>query len=582
MAVTSGFFNSVNHDRLYDAEQFSSIFDGIIKDGVYEAVGDAFEIVPNEDVNDSIIIGTGRAWFDHVWVLNDTQYSVTLEPPNTLLKRIDAVVIDVDRTDAVRKASIVVVQGSYAQVPVKPTMLKEELHKQYPVAYITIAPGDSELIEASDIEYVVGTSECPLVTGVLEVINSDNFFNQMNGEFDNFKDGINTEWTTWFEGIKDLIDDLEIGNINLVNSVDNVTIEYVNKKLQVKDRGITREKLSLDLQGIIGVIDPSGWGFQEWYDYVNSLTTSSEEDKFIGEYFSSSVTASWTGAQMIQFHGILKSSTSKESLWSAIHWDKLKASEFRTFVSLYGSSKYSSMIGKQLRLDLGDDYGIHYFNVIGVNHDTLTAGGKALLTLQCDDVLTVAHITNANITSATNSYSKSPVATFVENLYSIFDEDTRSTIKQVRKYELAGTSSETTFDTRIWIASPKEVNINKNGSTNAGPGSPRNDAVYDYWSDKTSGTDKQDYLYGDGKLEKVNHPDYIKKYLNSNSSWVLRSTTPSSGGSDRFITIAYVSDTGSYAIFQNFSMTNVQYSTYYQRINSGGNADIPVIPCFCL
>ena len=34
MAVTSGFFNSVNHDRLYDAEQLSSIFDGIIIDGV--------------------------------------------------------------------------------------------------------------------------------------------------------------------------------------------------------------------------------------------------------------------------------------------------------------------------------------------------------------------------------------------------------------------------------------------------------------------------------------------------------------------------------------------------------------------
>ena len=67
MTITSGFFNSVNHDRLYDAEQVSSIFDGIIKDGVYESIGDAFMVTPNSDLNDSIIVGTGRAWFDHTW-----------------------------------------------------------------------------------------------------------------------------------------------------------------------------------------------------------------------------------------------------------------------------------------------------------------------------------------------------------------------------------------------------------------------------------------------------------------------------------------------------------------------------------
>ena len=49
MTVSSGFFNSVNHDRLYDAEQVSSIFDGIIEDGVCESIGEAFMVKPYAD-----------------------------------------------------------------------------------------------------------------------------------------------------------------------------------------------------------------------------------------------------------------------------------------------------------------------------------------------------------------------------------------------------------------------------------------------------------------------------------------------------------------------------------------------------
>lgn len=41
MAVTYGFFNSVNGDRKYNADQMSSYFDGLVTDGVYEKIGDA-------------------------------------------------------------------------------------------------------------------------------------------------------------------------------------------------------------------------------------------------------------------------------------------------------------------------------------------------------------------------------------------------------------------------------------------------------------------------------------------------------------------------------------------------------------
>ena len=37
--LTYGFFNSKNNDRIYDATDFGSIFDGVINDGVYMGIG---------------------------------------------------------------------------------------------------------------------------------------------------------------------------------------------------------------------------------------------------------------------------------------------------------------------------------------------------------------------------------------------------------------------------------------------------------------------------------------------------------------------------------------------------------------
>ena len=216
MTVSSGFFNSMNHDRLYDAEQFSSVFDGIIRDGVYQSIGDAFKISANEEVANTVIVGTGRAWFDHTWTVNDTRYAIVLAPPNEALSRIDAIVLDVNREDNTRKNSILYIQGDYSSSPQKPKLVKTELHNQYPLAYISVDAGSDFEVTNADIEIAVGTSACPIVTGVLEVVNADMFLQQMDAEFNE-----------WWDGIKDVLD--ENTALKLQNQIDALekTLETV-------------------------------------------------------------------------------------------------------------------------------------------------------------------------------------------------------------------------------------------------------------------------------------------------------------------------------------------------------------------
>ena len=229
MTVSSGFFNSVNHDRLYDAEQFSSIFDGVITDGVYLNYGDALRVTAVPNQNSCVVVGIGRAWFDHTWTFNDAPLSFTMDPPNEMITRVDAIVIDVDRRKDVRANSIIYVKGSGATPGEPPVLLKEELHRQYPICYIRRTPGSNAPVKQSEIEYLVGTDDCPAVTTVLETLNLENLWLQLDSEFN-----------IWWDGIRDLIDD-DHPVLDLQNQIDEL-----RKKLEATPTGLL-ERYILDM-----------------------------------------------------------------------------------------------------------------------------------------------------------------------------------------------------------------------------------------------------------------------------------------------------------------------------------------------
>lgn len=209
MALTYGFFNSVNHDRIYDARQMSKIFNGIINDGVFQNIGDLFAVTPHEGMD--IFVGTGRAWFNGTWTNNDTNYSLTVTQSNPLYPRIDAVVLEVNESTESRQNSLKMVDGTAASEPEKPTLVNTEFIHQYPLAYITV-PANASGIAAVDIENVVGLSEegCPFVTGILQVNSVDSLYSQWDAAFQ-----------TWFDHMKDQLDSDAAGHLQ--NEIDEIT-----------------------------------------------------------------------------------------------------------------------------------------------------------------------------------------------------------------------------------------------------------------------------------------------------------------------------------------------------------------------
>ena len=200
MAWTSGFFNSINGDRLYNADQISHIFEGLITDGVYESVGEKLAVQPNSGM--TIQIATGRGWFDKRWVNNDSEYTMTIENSDVILKRYAAVVIKVDSTDGGRNATPYLKYGEFATSPVKPTMERTETVKEYCLAYIYIGAGVSE-ITASVIEDTrADESVCGWVTGLITQLTTATLFTQYDAIFKEFMTKEIDGFNQWFENLQ--------------------------------------------------------------------------------------------------------------------------------------------------------------------------------------------------------------------------------------------------------------------------------------------------------------------------------------------------------------------------------------------
>ena len=199
MSFASGFFNSVDHDRLYDATDISRLFDGLIRDGIFASIGDCMVVKQSNQMN--VTVGTGRAWFNHTWSYNDALYPVTIPPSEILMDRIDAIVLEINSVEAVRANSIKLIKGTPSSTPTKPALTNTKEVHQYPLAYVKVGKEVTSIRQA-DIENCVGTSACPFVTGILEVISIEQLIPQWKDILNRFVEENTANFNTWMNGEK--------------------------------------------------------------------------------------------------------------------------------------------------------------------------------------------------------------------------------------------------------------------------------------------------------------------------------------------------------------------------------------------
>lgn len=173
MAITSGFFNSVNKDRTYNAAQIGKYLQYIVSSGVFPFVSSSLQVLANDGM--TVEVQAGRAMLDCHYMDNDSPITLTLTAGGTQ-DRIDGIIMYVDMTE--RACGITVKEGTPAASPKPPAMTRTDVRKEYMLAAVRVNKLSSSITQSSITDTRPDNTVCGWVTGLIDQVDTATLFTQ--------------------------------------------------------------------------------------------------------------------------------------------------------------------------------------------------------------------------------------------------------------------------------------------------------------------------------------------------------------------------------------------------------------------
>lgn len=187
--INCGFFNSINNDRLYMAEDQNRPYRRLVSDGVFATQKGTpstdLQVVANNGMN--ILVKKGEGIVDQKWFENPTDLNVTIQLNSNVVPRIDSIIIGVDNNQEARIGYIAYRQGTPASSPTAPDLVNDENITEYRLANLSILPNTSAITQDL-ITDLRGSNECPWVTHLLYQVDTSTLYEQYRAAYQKYYD----------------------------------------------------------------------------------------------------------------------------------------------------------------------------------------------------------------------------------------------------------------------------------------------------------------------------------------------------------------------------------------------------------
>lgn len=278
MAITSGFFNSINGDRTYDADQISDYFLKLISNGVFATPSNAMQV----QAGGGMIVNVSAGWgfINCKWINNSSPYSLQIDAADVILNRIDRVVLRLDKSTEARNITIAVKTGSVGATPTAPALTRSGDIYELSLAQIYVAAGATSISQANITDERANTAVCGWVIGLIDQIDTTNLFAQFTAAFN-----------AWFNTVKNTVKSTTIVmqytssyeteaaseslipiNISQYNEALDILHVYINGLMLVENEDYTISGTNIILAEALDVI-----GTPVTFEVLKSVDTEDAE-----------------------------------------------------------------------------------------------------------------------------------------------------------------------------------------------------------------------------------------------------------------------------------------------------------------
>lgn len=195
----SSFFNSVNGDRKYKAEDFRNYFSSFIGNGVFPNPSNNCQITANSDM--TVTIRQGKGWINGGLYENTTDLILPIDAADGALNRIDRIVLRLDTLG--RAINVKVKKSAFASAPVAPDLQRDSDAYELGLADIYVNKGSIGIIQANITDLRLNTDLCGIVHGTVDQVDTTAIFNQFESWYLQKQTEYNNDFATWTQEKKD-------------------------------------------------------------------------------------------------------------------------------------------------------------------------------------------------------------------------------------------------------------------------------------------------------------------------------------------------------------------------------------------
>lgn len=227
------FFNDINDDRVYFAEDFARHLKKYFTNGIFN---NELRVIANNDM--SITIQEGDANIEGYRYSNTGDLVKTIETADGTLKRIDNVVIRLDLTNRLISAQII--KGTFSDNPSAPALVRSSTVYDIKIAEVYVSNGITSITQSAIKDTRFEESVCGVVASTVETLNTEEIYDQLYTKFEEYIQTTEDTFSEWFNKIKNQPDSDAAGKLA------NQIYEIVKNGLKSYETTLTLDNWSLN------------------------------------------------------------------------------------------------------------------------------------------------------------------------------------------------------------------------------------------------------------------------------------------------------------------------------------------------
>lgn len=162
----SGFFNSNNGDRIYDATDFASYFGDLVSNGIFYRNADNLKVAAAAGMN--VVVSPGSAWINGYHYENTTPLDLQIATADGVNPRVDRVVVQWSNVN--REIKLAVKTGTPSQVPAAPDLTRTADVYELGIADIMIPKGVVSTSDDLISDTRLNSNLCGLVNSLVSAV----------------------------------------------------------------------------------------------------------------------------------------------------------------------------------------------------------------------------------------------------------------------------------------------------------------------------------------------------------------------------------------------------------------------------